>query len=181
MLESVVVSYLSKGDKQKLLPKNRMRKTTRQSNDRLYSKYTPAQVAKAYIQQARASWRAIEVLVSVSDKEGCDLIIEGHQIHPSLIAKLQRKYPKAIKAVVLTRFDGEKIVSEARKNKAKNDWFLQKTSNQAIHYKTADMIIVYSVFFSKEAKKHKIKRFDMDEHFHKHVESLASWFVGVKR
>lgn len=179
-LESIAASYISENERPKLFPKSVMREKTKQSNDEFYALYTSKQITKAYIQQARASWKAIEMMVLASDKEGHDIIIEGHQIHPRLIAKLQRRHPGVIRAVVLTRFDKKSIVSDSRKNKAKNDWFLQKTSDRSTHYKIAEMITDYSVFFDKEAKNYKIKMFDMDKDFHKQISNVISWLTDIK-
>lgn len=164
-LESIVRVHTKKTDLDRLFPKNVMRRKTKNSNDLMYGAYSATAIAKAYIAQAKASWKAIETVVECEISEGHDYVIEGHQIHPRLVAKLVKKYKKEIVPLFLIRSDADGIVSGCQKNKAKNDWFLQNTRDKKTYYKIAEMIRVYGEYFEKEAGKYGLKVVNMDGDF----------------
>lgn len=165
-LESIVKINISPNDRKRLFPKDIIRKETKQSNDIMYTKYNPKEIKNAYIKQAKASWKAISTLIDCKIREGNNFIIEGHQLHPKLIFDLTKKYGKEnIRSLILTRFSVNKIIEGCLKNKAKNDWFIQKTKENKTYYKMAEMIKEYSYFFEKEAKKYKIDIANVDTNF----------------
>ncbi len=165
-LEGIVRDYTPKAELDRLFPKNAMRrKLKNSSNDQMYGAYSATAISKAYIAQAKASWKAVESVVASEISEGNDYVIEGHQIHPRLAAKLLKRYGKEIVPLFLTRSDVQGIVSGCQKNRAKNDWFLQNTRDKATYYKIAEMIRVYGEFFEKEAGKYGLKVVNMDGDF----------------
>ena len=174
-LESVASVYIAKKDMARLFPKGIMRKKTNLSNDKMYTTYTTKQICNAYIKQSKTIWKAIQMMVEVNKKEDHDVIIEGYHIHPQLIAKLQKLYPRSIKPVVLTRFDIDGIVEGCKKHKAKNDWFIQKTTDEKIYYRIAQMIKCYSGFFQKEAEKYKIAVVNVDGDFNKQIQKAIKY------
>ena len=173
MLESIVREHTKKTDLDRLFPKNVMRKKTKDSNDLMYGAYSAVAIAKAYIAQAKASWKAIETVVECEISEGYDYVIEGHQIHPKLVAKLMKRYGKEIAPLFLVRSDIDDIVSGCLKNKAKNDWFLQNTRDKKTYYKIAEMIRVYGEYFEKEAGKYGLKVANMDGDFEGKMAKIA--------
>ncbi len=173
-IEGIVFASTPAKDVSRLFPKGVIRKKTGQSNDLMYSKYSTKQITDLYIRQSRTSWPAIEAVVEQEIKEGNDYIIEGHQVHPQLMSKLIKKYGrKNIRALVVTRFEVDKIVEGCLKHKAKNDWFVQKTRNKATYYKMAEMISGYSEFFQAEAKKYKIKMISTDSGFNQQLQKAV--------
>jgi 2-phosphoglycerate kinase len=157
MLESIVKRYTPSEDQDSRFPKDLMRKRTGNSNDLMYGTYSGKEIFQAYVAQAKTSWQAIETLAESMSKAGRDIIIEGHQLHPELMAKIQSQIIGGTKEIVLTKHDVNQIVDTARESTAGNDWFLHKTENPDVHYKIAEMIARYSNFFSSEAKQHKIR------------------------
>jgi len=172
-LEGVVRDMTNKADLDRLFPKNRMRRKTKNSNDLMYTTYSAKDIVKAYIQQSKATWKAIESVVVSKIGEGHDYVIEGHQIHPALVSKLMKKYKKEIKPIFLTRSDTNEIVSGCLKHKAKNDWFIQKTKNKEAYYLMAEMIRVYGEYYEKEAKKVGLKVMNMDGDFEVKLGEIA--------
>ncbi|MFC1651827.1 hypothetical protein ACFL24_01570 [Patescibacteria group bacterium] len=180
IIESMVVSYINKKDLKRLFPKSIIRVKTKQSNDAMYNSYSAKEIVKAYIKQARASWKAIETMITCELKEGHDYIIEGHQIHPQLIARIIKKHKKInIVPIILTRFDKDEIVSGCQKHETENDWFIQKTKNKETYYKIAEMISVYSDFFEREAKKYKLKVINMDGDFKKQSQVVVKYLKNA--
>jgi 2-phosphoglycerate kinase len=132
----------------------------------MYAKYSAKEIKSLYAKQAKSVWKAVDMMINCEIKEGNDFIIEGHQIHPKLIAALTKKYGKQnICSLVITRFDINNIVEGCLKHKAKNDWFIQKTKDSKTYYKIAEMVKEYSNFFNKEAKKYKLSIVNVDTSF----------------
>jgi 2-phosphoglycerate kinase len=166
-VEGMVWASTNKFDLKEKFPKGMMRKKTGNSNDLMYSTYTPAEIMKAYKEQAKTSWPAIDAMVEAELKAGHDYIIEGHQIHPKFAAQLLKKYGKKnITVVFIVKENVEDIISGAKKNVANYDWFIQKTKKESTYHKIAEMISLYSKFILKEATKYKLPVFRMDKKFH---------------
>jgi len=131
----------------------------------MYSRYTTEQIKKAYIDQAGSSWEVIETLIEYLIGEDQDYIIEGYQIAPKLVAKLQKKFGDKIRGVFLTRHSVEKIVEDAKKSTSNSDWFISKTKDEATYPKIALMIAKYGDYIRKEAEKYNYNSFNMDVDF----------------
>ena len=173
-LESIVTEYFSDEDLDLRLPKRRMRIQTKHSNDLMYDKFTTKQIVSAYRAQAKATQKAIEMIVLVAEQEGHDYIIEGYQVHPTLMKKLIKKYgANQVRAMVITRFDIKGIVKGCLSHKAKSDWFIQKTKNPTTYPKIASMIAQYSLSFEQDAKKYGIPIINMDQHFNQRVKEAV--------
>lgn len=166
MLESVVRMHTSKQEQAEIFPKNVMRQHTTNSNDLMYTRFTAEQIANAYIQQAKASWLAIRVCIQCKLAEHADLILEGHQIHPELIAQLQTEFgPENIRSIVLYRTNQHYCLEDCRKSTAEDDWFIKKTQNPDIHEKIAAMIVWYGKFMQQQAYEFKIPCINLDYGF----------------
>lgn len=173
-LEGVVAEYVPKTKVNKLFPKSLLRKKTLQSNDLMYTKYSTKQITQAYIEQSKAVWKAVEAICRAADFEEYDFIIEGHQIHPELIAKIKKDYIN-ITSLVIIRKDIKSIVDGCLKNKAVNDWFITKTKNPEIFEKIAMMIREYSIYFEKQAKLNRIKVLYTDNNFEKSIKDIVNY------
>jgi len=163
----------------RLFPKNLLRRKTKMSNDLMYNTYSAERIKDVYIRQSKTSWRAIETIVECGIHDGDDYIIEGHQVHPELMNSLVKKHGKKnIQPIVLTRFDINDIVEGGLKHKAKDDWFVQKTEEKSTLYLIAEMLVEYSQYYSLEAKKYKIKTFNLDKSF---LQKLNKVFIYLKK
>ena len=158
-----VSKYASKQEMGKLYPHNALKGET---NDETYSLNTPKQIAKNYIQQAKASYDAVDMFSICEITDGNDYIIEGYHITPQLAAQLIKKYgSKHFRVLFLVKSDIEKFVDDVKKSSTPNDWILAKTQEKETLYKIAEMINYYGQFFGQEAKKYKFKVLNMDNDF----------------
>lgn len=178
MLESVVEAYAAKEHYEKLFPKNVIRQATHQSNDEMYTKYSTAEIVNAYIEQAKTTWRAIEVLVEHAQKFNENIVIDGHQLHPEFIDQfLQTEGGEKVRSVIVLKKDVDLIIAGAKENQAQNDWFLQKTKNENILPLIAGMLKKYGEFFEEQAEKHQLKTFIMDTNFQRRITDVVEFLV----
>lgn len=152
-LEGIVREYTPRKELAKLFPKNVLRKKTNGRNDEMYTRYSDQEIVDAYIRQGKTSWKAIDAFVADCINESHDFILEGHQIHPQLIANLKKYYPKNIQAIVLVKRDEALLIEGFEKNTAKSDWVVQKTKDKKIYIKIARMLSCFGERIEKEAKK----------------------------
>ena len=172
ILESVVREYTPKKDYRKLFPKNALREKTHWNNDEMYGMFSHKEIAHAYIQQGKVSRKAVEVFVKDCVNEAHDFVIEGHQLHPKLVAELIRKFPKEIRGVFLIKRDEQLIVNGFHKNKAKWDWVLQKTNKKETFPKIAKMLSFFGTWIEKEAQKYQLPVYCVDNNFLKAITAL---------
>lgn len=173
-IESMIQKNTSSVYLDKLFPKNFIRKKTKHGNDIMYSSYAAKQIVSLYKKQAKVSAKAIEAMVECEIRNGHDYVIEGHQLQPKLISKLVKIHGKSnIKPIVLTRFNLDEIVSGCLKNKAKYDWFIQKTKDPETYHKIAKMIKVYSEFFQKESELIGLQIVNMDGDFSSKIDEAV--------
>lgn len=142
-------------------PKTVIRKEANQSNDEMYSKFTTEQITKAYVQQSRAVWDEIEKLAGSKD-----CIVEGYHIHPELVSRLEKKFDgENVRSVFLTRSNIKKIVNEATQFASEGDWFIEWTENESTYPMMAKMIKEFSEYLEAEARKHKLRTYNVDGQF----------------
>ncbi len=173
-IESAVAASVAKKDIPRLFPKSILRKKTKQSNDLMYAKYSTKEITAAYVKQSKASWPAIKKLAQCALREGQDLIIEGHQVHPRLIAKLIRDL-KIVKGIIVVRTDLNSIISGALKNVSVDDWFIKKTTNPITYKKIALMIKAYSTYFINESNKFGLKVIDTNNDFKQKIDRAVKY------
>lgn len=165
-LESIVSEYIPTKEFDRVFPKSRLRRLTKQSNDQMYRRFSAKEITNAYISQAHASWNAIKMMVDVELQNGHDYIIEGHQLHPKLMHQIIRDHSQAeISAIILTKSNIDKIVSGCLKHSAKNDWFIKKTTDPDTYQLIAGMIAEYSKYFRNEARKYDLPLLETDHNY----------------
>jgi 2-phosphoglycerate kinase len=179
-LEGLAKHFTPPNEYSKKFSINVIRKETKNSNDLMYSKYTAEQIKKAYIKQAESSWKTIKTLIEYLLGEDQDYIIEGYQIAPKFVSKLQKKFADKIKCVFLTRHSVEKIIEDAKKSTAHNDWFITKTKNEATYPKIALMIAKYGDYIKKEAEKYNYDLFNMDVDFMEKLDLIVKKLSIIK-
>jgi 2-phosphoglycerate kinase len=165
-LQVVAMNYVWKYAPKKfdaLYPHNAQKgKTT----DETYSLNSPEQIAKNYINQAKATYEAIDMFSICEITDGNNYIIEGYHVTPSLAARLIKKYGrKNFRVLFIIKSDTEKFVRDVKKSSTPNDWIIRKTKKAEILRKIAEMIVYCGQIFDKEAKKHKFKVLNMDNNF----------------
>src|SRR3989339_807734 len=143
-----VEKYASSEEMKKLYPHNAVRAKT---NDEMYSKNTPQQIAKNYIKQAQATYDAIDMFCICEIADGNDYIVEGYHVTPQLAARLIKKYGrKHFRVLFLIKLDTKKFVQDLQKSTTPNDWILAKTREKETFNKIAEMVSFYGKFFEKE-------------------------------
>lgn len=161
--ESIVSVYIDESKHAEVFPKGVMRKKTNLSNDDMYARYSTEEITTAYIQQYMAVWDAIDMLVQVESKNKHAYIIEGHQIHPKLIKRLETIETAVIKAVFVGRSNVEQLILDATSHPNEDDWFVKKTKEEKTYTAIAHMIVSYSQFFETEASSLGYQYISMDD------------------
>lgn len=171
-LETIVERYTPEGYRQELFPRTVMYKKAKLSNDAVYKKYPVKYILNTFFRQARSVQLAIETVVFFYDKNNEDVIIEGYQLFPDFVAKLKKKYRK-VNPIFLTRFSVGGIIKSARKNTTISDWITKTTKSEITLKKIALLISQFSLYYEKEAKKHKMPVFNVDGIFKKDMERVV--------
>jgi len=107
----------------------------------------------------------------LTDKD--DFIVEGYQVTPEIVDRVFKKFGQEhIKAVFLVKYDEQKFIQDIHKSTTPNDWILRKTKNEDTYELIAKMIVGYSRYFEKEAKKYRFKIFNMDNEFENQLNAI---------
>ncbi len=161
-LQNVIKPYMNKKDFSKKFPTSAQHCN---NNDEKYSRYSTNKIIKAYQQQAKTSYQAIDMFAICEITDGNDFIIEGYHIEPKLVAELNEKYPDKLRSIFLIKSDETKFVNDIKKSTTPNDWIIARTNNEKTYGKIAKMICKYGKFFEKESKKYGFKVLNMDNDF----------------
>lgn len=173
-IESVVLQlYTRSRDIRRLFPKTWIRRQARTStsNDILFGKTPPRIVVQALIRQSRAVWAAVEVLIACEIGAGRDIVVEGYHVHPELVSILRDKYGKKnVRAVFLVRRNRESTIRFCSLYPARGrDWFVQKTGAHTNLENIGSMIVLFSRFLDKEARKHHCRVISTDVQYKKQI------------
>ena len=173
-LESVVIKYTDDNILPALFPKSVMRRSTNQSNDEMYTKYTSEQIVNAYIDQGNSLAKGIEMFIECEASYDNDYILEGYHILPELVLKLEKKFP--VKTVFVGREDEMQTLEDITKNPQVNDWVITKTKNIQTYSLIAKMLKVFSLRLKKEAEENKGEYFSMDNNFKETLQKIVEKF-----
>jgi len=173
-LESVVMKYTDDNMLGTLFPKSVMRRSTNQSNDEMYTKYSSEQIVGAYIEQGNSLAKAIEMFIECEASYNNDYILEGYHILPKLVSKLEKKFP--IKAIFVGREDETQTLEDITKNPQVNDWVITKTKNIQTYSLIAKMLKVFSLRLKKEIEENKGEYFSMDNNFKETLQKIVEKF-----
>lgn len=173
-LESVVLEYIPESEIPILFPKKNMRIQTHNSNDVMYSQFTPEQIVEAYTQQGISMRKAITAFILSESSEGHNYIIEGHHITPELVSILEQRFE--LKAVFVGREDRNKTLEAMTNNPSHNDWVIEKTKNPQTFPLIAEMLAQYSSKFKKEAGKYNYSYIPMEDNFLETVQNTVDKF-----
>lgn len=176
-LEGIPKYYTSKKEYPKRFPKDIIRRKTKNSNDLMYTKYTAEEIVHAYMIQGESVWISIARFIDSLIGENIDYVVEGYQIPPEKVVRLQKKYPGKIKSIFLVKEDTAKILAGALAHTAANDWFKTKTTKPEIYSKIAKMLSVYGTQMKKDATKSKIKVVNTDTVFSKQIDAAMRYLL----
>ncbi len=173
-LESVIMSYADSAKFDMLFPKNVMRRLTNQTNDEMYTTYTPEQIVDAYIAQGNSSREGIEVFIECESSYKHDYILEGYHILPELVSKLEKKFD--IKAVFVGREDEGETLESITVYSQENDWVTKKTKDAKTYPFIAKMLTIFSSQIRKLAEEKGYKYFGMDKNFKDKLQEIVNSF-----
>jgi len=176
-LGSVVFQYVPKDERDAKFPLSAIRDIN-PSNDFRYSNYTPEQIVNFYHTQAEAIWSGLEAFIKYATHDEQDFILEGYQITPGLLMRLDEDTKKSIRAVFLYKKDMEDIESGIKKNVDPGDWLIKNTREESTFAKVAEMISVFGVRTLKEAEKCNMPVFNMDGNFDNKVNEVVSSLIS---
>ena len=156
---------------QKLFPKSALKATTDGSNDAFYTAYSTSEIVEAYKTQAQTTWEAIRTMLLCEIHYEHSYIIEGHQLHPELVAALLGgNTPDTIKTLFLIRHDQTAIAENIQKNTAVGDWVINKTREPETFPKISAMIAGYSEYIEQQAVMYNLPVFNTDGAFSTQLE-----------
>ncbi len=162
-LENLACAYSPKEKHEELFPHSYLRGD---SNDEFYAYHTAEAIVQGYVEQSKATYKAIHMMAETYLTDEDDFIIEGYQVTPEIVSRIFEEFGNEnIKAVFLLKKDVEKMLTDFHKSTTPNDWILRKTKNEDTFRKIAEMIAVYSVHTEKEAGKYDFPLFEMDGDF----------------
>jgi len=169
-LQNIVWSYTPKEKHAVLFPHSYLRE---ESNDEFYSKNSPQEIIKNYIAQGETTYDAISMMAETYLTDKDDFIVEGYQVTPEIVDRIFKKFGQEhVKAVFLVKYDERKFIQDIHKSTTPNDWILRKTKNEGTYELIAKMIVEYSHYFEKEAKKYEFKIFNMDNEFENQLNAI---------
>ncbi len=172
-LECIVYAHTRTSKRDKLFPKIALRRKTGGTNEEMYGRHSTREVANTFIVQARSSAKAIRAFVEETFSYGHDVVLEGHQLYPKLVAELLKKYPKEVRAIFLIKKDEQALVDGFTKNAAKRDWVVQRTHDPATYPLIAKVLAYYSRYLEKEAQKYGLAVHTTDKDFQKTITQLS--------
>ncbi len=147
---------------QTLYPLSGMKGTT---NDEIYSFLSPHDIANNYIRQSKSKQTAKEIDAFVGSQiaEENDYILEGYHITPALTAKLKKTHrAHNIQALFLARYDVGAFIEQIASHTKASDWVLKNTVDHETFQKIGEMIVYFSVYIKKEARKYEARVMNMD-------------------
>ncbi len=161
-LQNAIKPYIADQDFAENFPLSAMKY---HSNDQKYARHSASEIIATYRQQARTVYGAIEAFANSELIDGNDYAIEGYQVEPDLMARLNSEHPGKIRSIVVVKKDSNKLAEGFRKSTTPNDWILTKTKDEATFPKIATMIAQYSVGLEGDANKHGVKTICLDGDF----------------
>lgn len=148
------------------------------TNDETYTKNTPKQIAKNYIQQAKSTHLAIDTFSICEITDQNDYIIEGYHLTPQFAAKLSKKYGQDnFKIIFLLKTDQSAFLENIQKSSTPNDWIIAKTKSPETFPKIAEMITTMAQTYKKQAIKYNLEYFEMDSDFNQKIDQIIEILV----
>jgi len=175
-LGSVVFQYIPKDERDVKFPLSAIRDIN-PSNDFRYSNYTPEQIVDFYYTQAESVWTGLEAFIKYAVHDEQNFILEGYQITPELLARLDENVQKSVKAIFLYKDDKKDIEVGIKKNVGSGDWLIKNTKEERTFSKVAEMISMFGVRTVDESKKYNYPCFNMDGDFKNKLDYAVNYLV----
>jgi 2-phosphoglycerate kinase len=173
-LESIVTEYVAPADADALFPKNILRRTTNQSNDEMYTKYTSNEIVTAFITNGKSLEKAITTFLDCEQSYTHDYILEGHHIHPQLVTELKVRFP--IKSVFLGRLDEAKTEEAITLHALPYDWVTKKTSRESTFALIAATLCAFSRNLEEQCTQYSVPFVTVDTDFPATLKKIVANF-----
>ncbi len=163
-LQNIAYAYSRKEEHKTLFPHSYLRG---ENNDEFYAAHSPEIIVQNYIEQGKATNKAIRMMVETYLADEDDFIIEGYQVTPEIVQEIKEEFRnEQIRSVFLVRNDEVKFLEDINKSTTPNDWILRRTKDKKTTLpKIARMVSIYSKYFEEEANKYHLPLFHMDMDF----------------
>ena len=177
-LGSVIFQYIPETERDAKFPLSAIRDID-DTNDYRYSNYTAEQIVDFYYTQAEAVWSGLHAFIKYTAHDKQDFIIEGYQVTPELLSRIDEETKKSIKSVFLYKQDLKEIESGIKKNEDPGDWLLNgNTKDEETFSKVAKMINVFGVRTLDECEKYNVSVFNMDVNFDKKINEVVNSLIS---
>lgn len=175
-LASAVSQYISEEERADKFPLSNIRKQNN-SNDFLYSNYSPSEIVKFYEIQAETVWPGLKAFIEYAVHDKQDFILEGYQIQPKLLFQLDKEVQKDIRPAFLYKKDILDIEAGMKKNAEPGDWLIAHTKEDSTFAKVAEMVSTFGDKTANEAKECNMPLFNMDGDFDEKVEEVINTLI----
>lgn len=156
-IEGMVKPYIDKADIARLFPIDTIRENT-SSNEEMYNNNSATDIIRAYTAQGAITQPAIEGLIAYTLGDGHNIIIEGYHLAPKFIKEMIDQYgEKKIKAVIVTKQKSEDFINNILLDQSESCWVKNKSKNNKIYPKIANMLSQYSDKITKETNKYNLR------------------------
>ena len=175
-LASAVSQYISEEERADKFPLSNIRKQNN-SNDFLYSNYSPSEIVRFYETQAETVWPGLKAFIEYAVHDKQDFILEGYQIRPKLLSQLDKEIQKDIRPAFLYKKDILDIEAGMKKGTESGDWLIANTKEDSTFAKVTEMVSVFGDKTASEAKECNMPLFNMDGDFDEKVELVVNALI----
>ncbi len=146
--------------------------------DEFYNKYSPAEIFKADIVEAKTIWIGASELIDYLLLCNMDYILEGVHLLPRYLKKY--KDNKNVKIIYLVKCIGEEIYDGLLKNKGgkHNDWLADNIKSDEVLRTAAESLAVYGKYFVKECAMFGLECVNTEEDFVQELKLAEKKLIG---
>ncbi len=173
---SVIFEYIADSEFDKKFPLVAIRKQN-PTNDFRFSQYTSDEIVSFYHTQAESVWPGLSAFIKYAVHDGQDFILDGYQITPELINKLDEVTREKVKPVFLYKSDLVDIEAGFKKNDESGDWLIKNTHDEETYLKAAEMVEVFGARTKNEAQSYNFPVFNMDGNFDEKVRDVVKYLA----
>jgi 2-phosphoglycerate kinase len=163
---SVIVPYIPEPQHPTRLPLRIARLATEFSNDAFYARYSIDEIIGMYVQQAETCWSGVENFIKYAVEDRHDLILEGWQLLPHLLATaVTPENQDALRILFLYKTNVEMIARGLKASTAQNDWATRNSRDESTFLAIATMLSRFGKYTEAEAGKYGFRALNTESHF----------------
>jgi 2-phosphoglycerate kinase len=176
-LGSLIRPYIPVDERDRVFPLAAARAQAGGSNDAFHGNHSPADILGLYLRQAEAYWPGLESFVRYGLGDEHDLILEGWQLLPRLVATVVTPENQGtLAALFLYKTDAGKIATGLRAGTS--DWVMRHTTQESTFSAIADMIAAFGSHVQDEAKAHRLDAVNTDDDFQGTLSAALARLIG---